>query len=77
MTTLRQGPPRIVIGCAKCGRHGKYDRAKAIQLFGNINLDDSCVPHSISRVCPDEAPAPECVQGAPSDRQAACRLILI
>jgi hypothetical protein len=40
MTTLRQAPPRIIVECTKCGRHGEYNRAKAIQQFGNINLDD-------------------------------------
>ena len=35
---LSEGPARIVIDCKTCGRHGEYDRARAIQHHGDIGL---------------------------------------
>ena len=40
MTELAKAPLRIVIECDRCGRHGEYDRDKAIERFNNINLKD-------------------------------------
>ena len=40
MSSLRQAPARIAIECGRCGRHGEYDRDKAIQRFGNISVQD-------------------------------------
>jgi len=35
---LSEAPSRIVISCKTCGRHGQYDRARAIQKHGDIGL---------------------------------------
>ena len=40
MTALAKAPARIVIECDGCGRHGEYDREKAIERFGNISVED-------------------------------------
>ena len=37
---LRQAPAKLVINCARCGRHGEYVRDQAVKRFGNISQAD-------------------------------------
>ena len=40
MKALRQAPKRIVIECAKCGRHGEHARDSPVRKYGDISLED-------------------------------------
>jgi hypothetical protein len=40
MSSLRQAPRKIVIECARCGRHGEYSRDRALRRYGDIGEQD-------------------------------------
>jgi len=39
-SALHAAAARVVIDCARCGRHGDYSRDRAIEQYGDISLRD-------------------------------------
>lgn len=71
-----RAPPKLVIECARCGRHGEYARDKARKRFGKIDQQDFLF-HVVTAECLDEAPIQARLCGKPGGRRLSCRLIRI
>jgi len=50
MLPISKAPPRIVIRCDTCGRHGSYSRDRALAAHGDIALP-TFLWQTVSAVC--------------------------